>query len=138
MKPVLRLGRIYRNILFDESESFKWFLRSANQGNVFAQYEIGLIYLNGSAIAELDLVEATKWLLLAVKKKHGESAFELFKMVSEPDRKIRYLKIAAEQGVLDAMKILKSAYENGLYGIMIDKVESVRIGEKIQKFEIQQ
>ena len=41
------LGRTYRT-LGDHSASMKWFLRAATAGNQFAQYEVGLIYLNGS------------------------------------------------------------------------------------------
>jgi len=56
------LGRLYRDVYGDAVESFKWFMEAAQQGDIFAQYEIGLIYLNGSIATAPDMQKAKEWL----------------------------------------------------------------------------
>ena len=45
-------------------EAFKWYGLAANQGQVIAQYSLGILYANGRGTAQ-DYVEAHKWFNLA-------------------------------------------------------------------------
>ena len=50
----------------DKSEAFKWFRKSADQGNFTAQYMLGLIYSTGSPPSvPKDLVQSYMWFNLA-------------------------------------------------------------------------
>ena len=46
----------------DDAEAAQWFLKAAQQGNVRAQVNLGLMYLRGEGVAQDD-VEAAKWYL---------------------------------------------------------------------------
>ena len=48
----------------NEPETIKWLSKGAEQGNVFAQFSLGVAYAKGRG-KEKDLVEAHKWLNLA-------------------------------------------------------------------------
>ncbi len=109
------IGRIYK-MLGDDASSLKWFLKAANARNKFAQYEVGLIYLNGSSSTVADSNEALKWFTSSANAGLGEAAYELFKF----DENAKWLKIAAEQGVKEAIKDLANAYEQGMYGLEVD------------------
>jgi len=116
------LGRLYRDAYGNSAESFKWFLEAAQQGDIFAQYEVGLIYLNGSNVVAPDIQKSEDWLRSAAANgNHGNAAYKLFK-VSPTDREAsKWLQIAAKQGVYEAMKTLGEAYINGLYGLRLSQ-----------------
>jgi len=113
------IARLHRT-LGDDSSSLEWFLKAANAGNKFAQYEVGLVYLNGSSATVANRNEAIKWFTFAANAKQGEAAYELFKLLKD----IKWLKEAAQQGVSVAMQDLSSVYEKGLYGSEVNMDES--------------
>lgn len=118
------LGRLYRDTYNDAHKSFKWFLDAAEQGNSFAQYEVGIIYSRGNSIITVNHKKAKKWLTLAVNRnKSKDASYELFMIVSE-EKKQSWLLKAAQYGSFDAMKKLSEAYQNGSYGLSIDDNKS--------------
>jgi TPR repeat protein len=119
------LGRLYRDAYSNAAESFKWFLEAAQQGDIFAQYEIGLIYLNGSEAAAPDIEKAKDWLhSAAANGNHGNAAYELFRLLSTDEEASKWLQLAAKQGVIKAMQTLGEAYSKGLYGLPLDNAMS--------------
>lgn len=114
------LGRLYKDVFSDDENSFKWFKEAAEQGNVYAQYELGKIYRSDIS-PETDLALATKWFIHAAKEgKHGEAAFELFKISESDLDKLRWLRQSANQGIVQAMQLLGDAYNNGDLGLQVD------------------
>ncbi|MDA9967427.1 CHAT domain-containing protein, partial [bacterium] len=51
----------------NQAESVKWYRQSAEQGNAYAQLQLGLLYNLGDSIVE-DTVEAAKWLEKAAEQ----------------------------------------------------------------------
>lgn len=49
----------------DYAPAARWYLRSADQGNVRAQHDLGIAYYLGDGV-RTDYVQALKWLNLAV------------------------------------------------------------------------
>lgn len=107
--------------LGNEEDALVWFIKAANSGNRFAQYDLALIYLSGNSATDIDNSSALKWLTLSAQAKHGEAAYELFKL----EKEARWLKIAAEQRVQAAMQALAEAYEKGLYGLEEDETKTL-------------
>ena len=44
----------------DYKKAFEWFFKSAEQGNSFGQYNLGVMYQNGCGV-EKDLKKAIEW-----------------------------------------------------------------------------
>ena len=63
------LGTAYRQGLYgftqNDTEAFKWYERSANQGNLDAMEWLSVIYITGEGVTE-DLVNAYLWAELAI------------------------------------------------------------------------
>ena len=53
----------------DDNIAFKWYTKSANQGNDEAQYCLGLAYYNGEGVVK-DHKLAVKWFTEAAKQGH--------------------------------------------------------------------
>ena len=49
-----------RGVAKDVYEAVKWYRLAADQGNVIAQYNLGVCYANGTGVAKND-AEAVKW-----------------------------------------------------------------------------
>ena len=60
-------GSEFLDIEPDLQEAAKWFRKSAEQGNITAQYRLGMMYLNGEGV-EKNKDEATNWLLKAANR----------------------------------------------------------------------
>lgn len=57
------LGWMYergKGVKRDEAEAFKWFQKSAEQGNAYGQANLGAMYENGRGVGQ-DKTEALKW-----------------------------------------------------------------------------
>jgi len=63
----------------DYSESVKWHMKSAEQGNAYAQYCLGLAYKNGHGVAK-DNDGARKWFKKAADQGEEHAKKELQKM----------------------------------------------------------
>jgi len=125
----LALARIYQNTYGNDQEHIKWLLEAAQEGNVLAQYELGMTYQKGSAAVTSNLQEAQKWLTLAANDgKYGLAAYELFKISSnnnEIDQAKTWLLNAAEKGIYEAMEQLQEAYQLGESGFTINTEKSL-------------
>ena len=65
----------------DYAEAVKWFRKSAEQGNVDAQYNLGRMYNNGEGVKQ-DCFEAIKWFRKSAEK-GNEKAKEALKKIGE-------------------------------------------------------
>ena len=54
-------------------EAFKWFMKAANQGDIYAGYNLGICYENGNGVKR-NVPEAVKWFTKAAEKGHPRAA----------------------------------------------------------------
>ena len=57
----------------------KWFTKAAEQGDVSAQYDLGVCYYLGSGVKK-DVIEASKWYKKAADQGHAGAKERLRKM----------------------------------------------------------
>ena len=57
---ILDYVRKGKGVLQDDAEAVKWYRLSAEQGNAYAQYNLGVMYSNGKGVLQ-DYAEAVKW-----------------------------------------------------------------------------
>lgn len=114
------LGRLYREEYYDDRRSFDWFLKAANQGDAFAQYEIGLLYQLGNAVTAADSEKAAHWLTLAANKSHRAAAYQLFNLAADEAEKRKWLFKSVDWGYPEAMQSLADAYFTGALGLPMD------------------
>lgn len=101
-------------------EAIKAFGRSAKEGNHDAQYQIGLMYLEGKGIAE-NPEDAAYWFRKAAQNGHAASQFEIGYCFAngigvQPDARIaaEWFWRAAENGDPDAAFYLARMYRDGI------------------------
>ena len=103
------------------AEAAKIFRLLAQQGNVYAQSELGMMYTSGLGVPQ-DYKEAVKWLRLAAEQGDTKAQFNLGFMYSQGEvvtrdckEALKWLRLAAEQGNIKAqygmgvMRILQSS-----------------------------
>lgn len=130
------LGRLYRDSYADDKNSFQWFLESAKQGNNFAQYEVGMLYLIGNSFVIQSTDEAAKWLTQAANRgKIGDAAYELFKLSTTDSEKQSWLLKSSEYGVPEAMKKLSDAYKTGNYGFTADDEKAAKWKQEASRLQ---
>ena len=56
----------------DDAEAVRWFRLAAEQGDAYAQYNLGRMYANGEGVPE-DFVEAVAWYRKAAEQGHVEA-----------------------------------------------------------------
>ena len=61
-----------RGVVQDEAEAVRWYRQAAEQGDVAAQVNLGVMYANGQGVPQ-DYVEAHKWLNLAASRASTEN-----------------------------------------------------------------
>ncbi len=61
------------------AEAVKWYLKAAEQGNVRAQFKLGLMYQNGEGV-EKDLKSAAEWLMKAASQGNENARRNLAKI----------------------------------------------------------
>ena len=91
----------------------------AEHGDVDAQYNLGVIYMNGHG-TPMDHKEAVKWFRKAVEQDHAGAQHNLGLMyeygrgVTEDYKEaVKWYRKAAEQGNADAQNSIGSMYNNG-------------------------
>ena len=101
--------------------------KSAEQGDVTAQYNLGVHYSNGDGVLQDD-AEAARWYRLAVDQGLAEAQRNLGFMyregrgVPQDDAEVvRWHRLAADQGDVDAQSNLGAMYDLG-YGVPQDSV----------------
>ena len=77
----------------EDPEAVKWYRKNAEQGSVYAQYDLAMCYLQGNG-TEKNPKEALMWLRKAAEQGHQKA--------------IRYLRDAAEQGDKQATEVLRA------------------------------
>ena len=55
----------------DYAEAVKWYRKAADQGDAFAQYNLGVMYDNGEGVPQ-DQAEAVKWYRKAAEQGDAE------------------------------------------------------------------
>ena len=108
-----------RGVTKDYAEAAKWFLKSAEQGNAFAQVNLGFMYANGLGVTK-NYVKAVKWYLKAAEQGDAVTQVSLGNMYANGQGVTKnyaealkwYLK-AAEQGIPQAQGNIGNMYFNG-------------------------
>jgi TPR repeat protein len=105
---------------FNRSFASETLRTKAEQGDAFAQCELGLYYLLGLGVNK-DEAEAAKWLRRAAEQQNTSAQSSLGSMYLEgrgvpKDYKegIKWLRKAAEQGDAEGQRILGEAFRDGL------------------------
>ena len=95
------------------------FMRSAQQGDARAQYNLGVMYANGEGVRQDD-AEAVRWWRLAAAQGNASAQYSLGVMydngrgVRQDDAEaVRWYRLAAEQGDAGAQLNLGVMYANG-------------------------
>ena len=58
----------------EETDTVKWYRMSADQGDAQAQFNLGLMYANGTGVTQ-DYKEAVKWCRMAAEQGHAKAQF---------------------------------------------------------------
>ena len=111
------LGRMYirgEGIPEDKAEAFKWFSRSAEQGNLDSQHELGNCYILGRGVSQ-NISKAYKWWSIAANRGYANSQYNLGRMYfigqGTPQNYIKsykWLILAAAQGDKKYIKELET------------------------------
>lgn len=120
------LGSIYlegRGVPKNAGEAAKWYRRAAEQGHARAQTSLGLLYLEGLGVRK-DKTKAGMWFRESAGKVgttqvHGDTV-----AVGDADV-VKWLRVAADHGVLEAQYALGTLYANG-DGIAKDEAAAVQ------------
>lgn len=111
----------------DYKKAFKWYSKAALKGNADAQYHLGLIYQEGSALAH-DYDKAAHWFFMAATQSHAGAQYSLGMMYHVGDgvpqdyiKAFTWYSKAAEQGNATAQFKLGLMYHVGC-GVPQDNV----------------
>jgi TPR repeat protein len=92
----------------DYKEAFKWYIKSAEQGNPLAQQKIGLIYSFGDGVQQ-DYKEASRWYAKAAEQGYAKAQYSLGVQYDKGQgvpqdykKALNWYTKAAEQGYADA------------------------------------
>jgi hypothetical protein len=67
----------------DKKKAVEWYTKAAEQGNINAQYNLGLMYRDGEGV-EQNLDKAVEWLQKAADASHPEAQAALDELYQEP------------------------------------------------------
>ena len=103
----------------DKAEAAKWYQRAAEQGHMYAQYNLGTLFYTGQGVPQ-NYVEAAKWYRKSAEQGYVYAQKELGLMYWSGEGVPRnltecakWLLKAAEQGNMTAQLNLAALYENG-------------------------
>ena len=115
----------------DYATALKEWKPLAEEGDVDAQYYLGVLYDNGDGVPQ-DYKEAVRWYKLAAEQGVAEAQFNLGNMYYDGQgvsvdykEAVRWFTLAAEQGDVDAQYNLGVLYDKG-DGVPQDYKEAVR------------
>ncbi len=121
------LAGIYYQLHNEPQESFKWFNKAAEQGNVLAQYWIGISYLNNS---DCNGVKAFNWLQKAALQGYKYAQLRVGLCYSngigtdvDEEKAFEWHLKAAKQGLVNAQLQVGLCYKEGV-GIKKNAEES--------------
>ena len=114
----------------DYATALKEWKPLAEEGDVDAQYHLGVLYDNGDGVPQ-DYKEAVRWYTLAAEQGVAEAQFNLGNMYYDGQgvsvdykEAVRWFTLAAEQGDVDAQYNLDFIHRKGL-GVPQDDKEAV-------------
>ncbi len=113
----------------DYATALKEFKPLAEQGHLYAQYNLGFMYDNGEGVTQ-DYKTAVKWYKLAAEQGDSDAQFNLGIMyyigqgvTQDYKTALKWYKLAAEQGHSSAQSNLGSMYYSG-HGVTQDYVRA--------------
>ena len=114
----------------DEAEAVEWYRKAAEQGNAWAQIQLGAHYMNGEGVPK-DLVKAVEWYRKAAEQGDASAQYSFGLrhyhgdgVVKDEAEAVMWWRKSAEQGNADAQFSLGNCYANGL-GVSKDEAEAV-------------
>lgn len=133
------LGKAYfegtYGLTIDAEEAFRWIMKAAKKGHIFAENHIGVCYATGIYVKKND-EEAIKWYRLSALHGNVVAQGNLgFKYYSGEGCKkdiaqaVKWWSLAADQGYDEAQKRLGDCYYSGL-GVEVDYGKAVSLYEK--------
>lgn len=103
----------------DDRQAAAWYRKAAEQGQVFAQFNLGMMYFNGQGVAK-DYSQAVAWSRLAAEQGHVQAQYFLGWMytnglgvVQDDWQALSWIRKAAEQGHVKAQVSLSAMYAQG-------------------------
>ena len=116
-----------------EYESFKWWRKAAELGDVEAQYKVGQSYFLGFG-AEQDIKQSLYWLSRPAQNGHKDAQFKVGFIYDEYyddfDKAFQWYNKAAQQGHVEAQYYLAQCYEDGL-GTKKNEKEAFNLYKKL-------
>ena len=107
-----------------------WYGLAAAQGNLDAQYRLGVMYESGVGVST-DLVHAGQWYRKAAEQGHAASALSLGQLyargegVKKSNRlALQWIRKSADLGNKGGMELLGQIYENGWLGLPANPTEA--------------
>lgn len=98
-----------RNQVSDHQFTVRLYEESAENGNMDAQYKLGLLYLTGNGALQ-DFAEAAKWLKLSAEQGYGPAQYELgmiyrsgYGLSADQVQSYVWLNLAAAAGISEAI-----------------------------------
>ncbi|MFA9196804.1 MAG: SEL1-like repeat protein [Aliarcobacter sp.] len=101
------------------NQSYEWFIKSAEQGNKYAYYCLGICYLRGIGV-ELDYTKAQENLIKSADLGYCEAQYRVAKKLLGSNQKtniakgLKYLSSAADTGHIDAEAYKGYCYLKGM------------------------
>ena len=124
-------GRTYGFSVRPVQDAVKWFRKAAEQGDVEAQFGLGVCYSGGDGVAK-DTVEAVKWYRKAAEQGFAAAQCKLGLCYAKGDgvekdqaTAVSWYRKAANQGHAEAQNLLGVCYSDGK-GVAKDKSEAVK------------
>ena len=103
----------------DYASAVRWYTFAADEGNAAAQYNLGVIYENGSGVAK-QYKTAVRWYTLAADQGYAAAQYNLgviyengSGVAKQYKTAVRWYTLAADQGYVEAQYNLGVIYENG-------------------------
>ena len=113
------------------AEAARWYRKAAEQGNVAAQYYLGVCYASGQGVPQ-DYAEAVKWYRKAAEQGYAKAQYNLGVCYDNGQgvpqdyaEAVKWYRKAAEQGLALAQYNLGICYDNG-QGVPQDYAEATK------------
>jgi TPR repeat protein len=77
-----------RGVAKDTAEGIRWYRLAAEQGHLYAQYNLGYMFEHGKGVAK-DTAEAIRWYRLAAEQGHVDAQERLNALLSVTRKRAR-------------------------------------------------
>ena len=123
----------------DYAAAMRWYRPAADQGDIFAQYEVGRLYGNGWGVVQ-DYAEALRWYRKAADQGNADAQNNIgfayqngHGVAQDYGEAMRWYRKAADQGNAVAQSNIGWLYQNG-HGVAQDYGEAMRWYRKAADF----